>query len=207
MLYYGILSGPWSNMMKLWSLSSPSLTQETFIQPKHYKLLGSSIMWKSSTPIKTLWSTKQRYLRLTQLLLPTAPDVQSTTLNKAAGLQINWSHTTLRPILQHSLQRPNWHQHRSEHPSPRGFKCFILFKASSMMPTPLLARAPLWSIVLKWSIMYNWYLKRKRNATVTQDMKAATPAWVEIISGGSSGLQQRVASQESTSKTLVWREK
>lgn len=30
----------------------------------------------------------------------------------------------------------------------------------------------------------------KKNATVMQDMKALTPAWEEIISRGSSGLQQ-----------------
>lgn len=41
----------------------------------------------------------------------------------------------------------------------------------------------------------------KKNASVMQDMKAVTPAWEEIISRGSSGLQQWGASQESTSKT------
>lgn len=43
----------------------------------------------------------------------------------------------------------------------------------------------------------------KKNATVMQDMKAVTPAWEEIISRGSSGLQQWGASRESTSKTPV----
>lgn len=57
-----------------------------------------------------------------------------------------------------------------------------------------------WSIVPKKNTMYEWDLSEK-NATVMQDMKAVTLARVEIISGGSSGLQQWVASLESTSKT------
>lgn len=33
-------------------------------------------------------------------------------------------------------------------------------------------------------------ISKDKNATVMQDMKAANPAWVEIISRGASGLQQ-----------------
>lgn len=42
---------------------------------------------------------------------------------------------------------------------------------------------------------------RGEKTTVMQDIKAGAQAWLEIISGGSSGLLQWAASQESTSKT------
>lgn len=48
---------------------------------------------------------------------------------------------------------------------------------------------------------YVQLVSKEENATATQDMKAVTPVRVEIISRGSRGLRQRVASQESTSKT------
>lgn len=37
---------------------------------------------------------------------------------------------------------------------------------------------------------YVQLIASNKNATVMQDMKAVTPAWEEIISRGSSGLQQ-----------------